>query len=77
MPSLAWACDLNLIPPNIATSESVVYNWDHRNRLTIITYKNSLGVITKQVHYVYDSFDRLIARKVDANGNGLFDTREK
>ncbi|MFN0054799.1 MAG: hypothetical protein ACKV0T_21720, partial [Planctomycetales bacterium] len=32
------------------------YTWDHRNRLTDVTFKTSGGTTTKKVHYTYDVF---------------------
>lgn len=58
---------------NIATGDYVDYTWDHRNRLTAVTFKTSAGVTTQQVAYTYDLFDRRIGKKVDTNGDGVFD----
>ncbi len=45
------------------------YEWDHRNRLTSVKFRNSVGgSITKQVDYEYDAFNRLVKRTYDADG---------
>ncbi len=46
------------------------YTWDHRNRLTKVSFKTSGGTETKNVEYAYDLFNRLIRRKYDADGPG-------
>ena len=46
------------------------YTWDHRNRLTKVSFKTSGGTETKNVEYAYDLFNRLIRRKFDADGPG-------
>jgi RHS repeat-associated protein len=48
-----------------------VYTWDHRNRLTKITDKTSLNVVTKEVTYQYDVFNRRIAKAIDTPASGL------
>jgi len=57
----------------IATGESVVYGWDHRNRLTSVTYKNAGGTVTKKVVYTYDMWDRRIGKRVDDDGDCTID----
>ena len=46
------------------------YTWDHRNRLTNMTFKNNSGVVKKTVDYGYDVFDRRIKKVVDNDGPG-------
>ena len=47
------------------------YSWDHRNRLTQVTSRNSYGgAATQFVNYVYDPFNQLIKRTVDSDGDG-------
>jgi RHS repeat-associated protein len=46
------------------------YAWDHRNRLTKVTFKNSGGTTLKTVEYFYDTNNRLIRRTYDADGPG-------
>ena len=53
---------------------SVQYQWDSRERLTQVTYKNSSGVTTKTVSYVYDTNNLRIAEFVDTNGDGTTDS---
>jgi len=61
----------------ISDSSHIEYAWDHRNRLTEATFKTSGGSVTKRVAYVYDQFDRRIGKRVDANGDGTYDTAER
>jgi RHS repeat-associated protein len=49
------------------------YGWDHRNRLTSVTFKTSGGTVTKAVQYEYDAYNRLVTKKLDADGNGTID----
>jgi RHS repeat-associated protein len=46
------------------------YTWDHRNRLTGVTYKNSGGTVLKTVTYAYDVNNELVRRTYDADGPG-------
>lgn len=46
------------------------YTWDHRNRLTSVTRKSQAGTVLATGAYVYDQFNRLIKRTVDADGAG-------
>jgi RHS repeat-associated protein len=46
------------------------YTWDHRNRLTKVTFKNSGGTVLKTVEQSYDMFDRWIRRSLDSDGPG-------
>lgn len=57
----------------ISTSAFVESAWDHRNRLTKVTFKTSLGVKTKEVQYVYDVTDQRIGKLLDSNGDGTID----
>jgi RHS repeat-associated protein len=59
------------------TGDYVQYTWDHRNRLTLITFKNSSNATTKRVGYEYDAFDRRVRKRVDDNGNGTWDRGEQ
>ncbi|MEQ9406875.1 MAG: RHS repeat-associated core domain-containing protein [Fuerstiella sp.] len=54
----------------------VEYDWDHRNRLTTVTFRTSGGTKTKEVAYTYDAFDRRIGKNVDADGDGTVDSGE-
>jgi RHS repeat-associated protein len=53
---------------NISSGEKEEYSWDHRNRLTTVTFKNSGGTVTKTVDHVYDAFNRWIRRTIDPDG---------
>jgi YD repeat-containing protein len=44
------------------------YAWDHRNRLTGVTFKNNNGTVKKTIVYTYDAEGRRIKRAVDADG---------
>ena len=55
----------------------VEYEWDHRNRLTAVTFKTSGGTKTKEVAYTYDAFDRRIGTDVDSDGDGNVDSGER
>jgi RHS repeat-associated protein len=46
------------------------YTWDHRNRLTKVTFKNSGGTTLQTVEYAYDAFNRWVKRTHDADGPG-------
>ncbi len=62
----------------ISSGDYVEYAWDHRNRLTAVTFRNSSDVKTKEVQYKYDAFDRRIAKDVDDNpGAPGFDRGER
>lgn len=49
----------------------------YRQRLTEVTFKTSAGVVTKKIAYTYDAFDRLIAKQVDATGDGTYELAER
>jgi RHS repeat-associated protein len=57
-----------LTKTRISNSEKEEYTWDHRNRLTGVTFKNSGGTVLKTVLHTYDAFDRLIRSTVDPDG---------
>jgi RHS repeat-associated protein len=59
-----------LTKTRISTGEKEEYAWDHRNRLTKVTFKDSSGTVTKTVEHTYDIFDRWIKRSVDVDGPG-------
>jgi len=45
------------------------YTWDHRNRLTKVTFKDNSNDVTKAVEQGYDAFNRWISRTVDPDGD--------
>ena len=53
------------------------YDWDHRQRLTTVAYYDSSDVKQSEVEFTYDIFDRLIAKDLDADGNGTLDSGER
>jgi RHS repeat-associated protein len=55
---------------NIATGERVEYEWDHRNRLIQVTFKDSLGAVTKTVDQSYDYLNRWVRSSTDPDGAG-------
>jgi RHS repeat-associated protein len=59
-----------LTKTNISTSAKEEYTWDHRNRLTKVTYKNSSNVVTATVEYQYDYQNRMAVRTEDTDGPG-------
>jgi RHS repeat-associated protein len=46
------------------------YQWDHRNRLTNVTFKNSSGTVQKTVEHSYDVFNRWVRKTTDPDGAG-------
>ena len=58
----------------ISDSTKVEYTWDHRNRLTDVVFMTSGGTVTKKIQYQYDVFDRRIGKKIDADGNGTYES---
>ena len=58
----------------ISDSTKIEYTWDHRNRLTDVVFKNASGTVTKKIQYKYDVFNRRIGRKMDATGDGTYET---
>ena len=49
----------------IASGSTREFQWDHRNRLTMLSDKNSSGVLQQVVRYSYDSLGRRISKQVD------------
>ena len=62
-----------LTKTNISTSESVEYTWDHRNRLTKVTFKNSGGTATEIVEYAYDHGQRWVRKTLDTDADGTIE----
>jgi len=60
-----------------ATDKTVEYSWDVRNRLTKATFKDETDTVTKTVEFDYDLQDRRIGKRVDADGDGVFETAER
>lgn len=57
----------------IATGDYVEYTWDHANLLALVSFKDSLGNLTKSVSYQYDALGRRIGKSVEEDGNGSID----
>jgi RHS repeat-associated protein len=53
-----------------ATGKVTTYSYDHRDRLTGVTQKSSVGTVLNQSTYTYDALDRRIGARVDADGAG-------
>lgn len=47
------------------------FTYDHRNRLIAVENRNASNTLVQSVEYVYDVFDRRIAKTVDADGTGV------
>jgi RHS repeat-associated protein len=54
-----------------ADDKTVLYEWDYRNRLTRVVFKDNSGDVTKEVIYEYDIFNRRITKIIDADGEGV------
>ena len=66
---------INGLPP-WTLMRQVNYEWDFRNRLTAVRFYVG-GQLSKQVEYEYDAYDRRLTRRVDANGNGSWETQQR
>ncbi len=62
---------------DISTDDYVMYQWDHRNRLSKITFYDNTDTKTKEIFYTYDTHNRRIRSQFDANGNGTIDSEQK
>jgi YD repeat-containing protein len=49
----------------IATGKVTEYNWDYRNRLSSVVFKDAGGNVVKSIAYSYDVSDRRISKKID------------
>jgi RHS repeat-associated protein len=49
----------------IATGKVTEYIWDYHNRLTGVLFKNPVGMIEKNVEYVYDTNNLRVGKKID------------
>ena len=58
---------------NIATGQVREFVWDYRNRLVNVIDRSGTNLITQNVHYTYDAFDRKVGKQLDADGDGIFD----
>jgi RHS repeat-associated protein len=54
-----------------ADDKTVEYEWDYRNRLTRVVFKDNSNDVTKEVIYEYDVFNRRITKIIDADGEGV------
>ena len=62
-----------LTKTNISTGESVEYTWDHRNRLTKVTYKDASGTATKIIEYAYNFGQQWVRKILDSDADGTAD----
>ncbi|XZE18382.1 RHS repeat-associated core domain-containing protein [Pirellulaceae bacterium SH449] len=61
----------------IATGQVRTFTWDHRNRLArVIDYMTLGGTLTKDTLYYYDAFDRLVAKRINDNGESGYNRYE-
>lgn len=49
----------------ISTGKVTEYNWDYRNRLTSVVFKDAGGNVIKTIEYLYDVNDLRIGKKID------------
>ncbi len=49
----------------IATGKVTEYSWDYHNRLSIVAFKDTAGIVVKSIEYLYDVNDRRIGKKID------------
>jgi RHS repeat-associated protein len=49
----------------IATGKITEYNWDYRNRLTAVLFKDAGGIVTKTIKYIYDGNNQRIGKRID------------
>jgi RHS repeat-associated protein len=59
---------------SIATGERIEYEWDHRNRLVRVVFKDEYEDVTQIVEQSYDVFNRWVRSQVDADGDEDFDS---
>ena len=66
----------NLLTTKVHNSSQVVSTneWDYRQRLTKVTFKDAGGATTKTVAYVYDGFDRRLSNTVTDYVSGVAQT---
>ena len=57
---------------NSSTHESVLYTYDHRNRLSKVSFHSSENAITKEISYTYDLFNRRIGKTINGEVNQYF-----
>ncbi len=56
---------------NTGDTSITEYTWDHRNRLTSVTDRDTYGGdAAPVVNYVYDMYNRLIHKELDGDGDG-------
>jgi RHS repeat-associated protein len=58
----------------ISTGERTEYEWDHRNRLVRVVYKDEFDDVVKVVEHSYDYQNRWVRSQVDADGDEDFDS---
>jgi RHS repeat-associated protein len=58
----------------ISTGERIEYEWDHRNRLIRVIFKDEFEDVVQIVEQSYDVFNRWVRSQVDADGDEDFDS---
>ena len=57
----------------IATGNTREFQWDHRNRLTMLTDKNADGTLKQVVRFSYDALGRRISKSTDTTPTDALD----
>jgi RHS repeat-associated protein len=58
----------------IVTGKVTEYQWDNRNRLIAVIVRDNNGELLQQSEYIYDVYNRRLARRIDRDGSGNFGT---
>jgi RHS repeat-associated protein len=58
----------------IASGERIEYEWDHRNRLIRIVFKDEYDAVVQVVEQTYDYQNRWVRSQIDADGDEDFDS---
>ncbi len=61
----------------ISTGDYIVYTWDHRNRLTSVSFYDDQDTLLKRVEHDYDLWNRWIEKRVDEDGDTIIDRSEQ
>ena len=61
----------------IETGEITHYTWDHWNRLMAVVMITSDGTVLKKAKYIYDAYNRRIAKVVNADGESAITPTEE
>jgi RHS repeat-associated protein len=58
----------------ISSGERIEYEWDHRNRLIRIVFKDEYDAVVQVVEQTYDYQNRWVRSQIDADGDEDFDS---